>query len=170
MPCTVYEIPYDRDLANKINALNLDIESRIAKASVVTDILREQVLSGSREVTAWNFTPFTEDDVEKLVEQANALESKLSPPYTAPMPRIDRERLAILAALGEEWRELLTTPPEKLDRAGIAETQKGHRKQDIQRLIHHFTAAGDLTMVAKLASVDLNRPLEPQLGFNPDDF
>lgn len=52
----------------------------------------------------------------------------------------------------------------------INKQQVEHRKGDIQRLIRVFADKKDFKMIAKLAQVDFNLPLEPQLGFNPDDF
>lgn len=52
----------------------------------------------------------------------------------------------------------------------IFNQQVVHRKGDIKRLIMHFASKNDFGMVAKLANVDFNFPLEDQIGFDPDKY
>jgi len=52
----------------------------------------------------------------------------------------------------------------------IENDQVKHRIEDVKRLIPIFTAKGDFKKVELLAKVDFTLPLEPQLGFSPDDF
>lgn len=52
----------------------------------------------------------------------------------------------------------------------IRKRQEEHRKEDIKRLIKVFADKGDFLTVTKLANADTTLPLEPQIGFNPDDF
>lgn len=59
-------------------------------------------------------------------------------------------------------------PKELFDK--IEKDQVEHRKGDISRLIKVFTDKGDFATVATLASVDFTKPLESQIGFDPDAY
>lgn len=66
--------------------------------------------------------------------------------------------------------ERMVETGKKVGIAAIHKAQVKHRKEDIKRLIKHFADKKDFDMVAKLAQVDFEKPLEPQIGFDPDDF
>lgn len=52
----------------------------------------------------------------------------------------------------------------------VEKQQIEHRKGDIQRLVTVFNDRGDWKMLKKVINVDFTQPLEPQLGFSPDDY
>ena len=96
-----------------------------------------------------------------------------------------------LAALDAKWKKIndkLTLENDILRDVilGIAETnpelippkvfkkveadQIKHRKEDLARLEKTFRASKDAERLGKVILADPKKPLEPQLGFNPDDF
>lgn len=52
----------------------------------------------------------------------------------------------------------------------VEQRQIEHRKEDIKRLRITFAKTGDEDRLAKTLNVDYARPLEEQLGFDPDEF
>lgn len=59
-------------------------------------------------------------------------------------------------------------PPELLRK--IKTRQTAHRKEDLARLEAVFVAAKDKDRLALVWAADPKKPLEPQLGFDPDAF
>lgn len=60
---------------------------------------------------------------------------------------------------------------DKIDK--ILDEQTDHRQQDLLRLVTTFGAdptPDNLDRLRKVLAADPHKPLEPQLGFNPDDF
>jgi len=53
---------------------------------------------------------------------------------------------------------------------GIRNAQTAHRHEDIRRLRQVFATAQDWERLQKVLNADPTRPLEPQLGFDPDSF
>lgn len=45
-----------------------------------------------------------------------------------------------------------------------------HRKEDLKRLEKTFRKTKDAERLGKVMLADPNKPLEPQLGFNPDTY
>ena len=52
----------------------------------------------------------------------------------------------------------------------LLDHQVKHRKEDLMRVITHFAKKNNLDAIKRIVNVDLSQPLEPQLGFNPDDY
>lgn len=52
----------------------------------------------------------------------------------------------------------------------ILKDQLQHRKEDLARLKKTFLKSKDALRLGKVMLADPKKPLEPQLGFNPDDF
>lgn len=48
--------------------------------------------------------------------------------------------------------------------------QIAHRKEDLRRLKRTFTKSRDAERLGKVMLADPKKPLEPQLGFDPDEF
>jgi hypothetical protein len=86
-------------------------------------------------------------------------------------------RLDELTVEADQLRELVIafvegdTPevPQKLLNL-IKRRQTAHRKEDLERLEKTFIASKDTERLAKVWAASPKRPLEPQLGFNPDSF
>lgn len=53
---------------------------------------------------------------------------------------------------------------------GLAARQTAHRKVDLKRLEETFIKSKDTERLAKVWAADPKKPLEPQLGFDPDAF
>lgn len=169
MPCHVYEIPYDKGLASEIHALNAKIDGTISFVSLLLDQIRDAVLDDKPDAYAVLVRVPVKVSLVDLTSDIAALKNRLSPPYTAPMPVPDEPRLRILRGLLADLAVYQETRFEHLNRVEIQESQVAHRKEDIRRLIDHYNGRGDLEMVKKCIMVDFSQPLEPQLGFNPDD-
>lgn len=54
----------------------------------------------------------------------------------------------------------------------VLEAQEKHRQADLDRLVRVLSASEpiDYEKLRKVLAADTSKPLEPQLGFNPDDF
>lgn len=52
----------------------------------------------------------------------------------------------------------------------VSENQTKHRKEDLKRLKKTFIESEDATRLGLVILADPTKPLEPQLGFDPDDF
>lgn len=59
--------------------------------------------------------------------------------------------------------------PKKLV-AAISTAQLKHRRDDLTRLEKTFIKDKDTENLQKVWDADPSKPLEPQLGFDPDDF
>jgi hypothetical protein len=58
----------------------------------------------------------------------------------------------------------------KGDYEWIQTQQNEHREADLRRLMKVFGDNGDRQRLKKVLDADNTKPLEPQLGFSPDDF
>lgn len=58
----------------------------------------------------------------------------------------------------------------RFKRKQIEADQIRHREEDVKRLIKTFTDQGKYGMILPLLSVDFEKPLEPQLGYDPDSY
>jgi hypothetical protein len=68
---------------------------------------------------------------------------------------------------------LLAVPQEYVDhkiRRIVSKDQIAHRKEDLARLKQTFQKKGDFFRFEKVILADPKKPLEPQLGFDPDVF
>ena len=89
-----------------------------------------------------------------------------------------RKKLDELTAEADKLREILIDavennkvpePDEKLMKE-IVKRQIDHRKMDLARLEDTFTRNKDADRLKKVWAANPKLPLEPQLGFDPDDF
>lgn len=62
------------------------------------------------------------------------------------------------------------TPPSPKVMKLIEKNQITHRKEDLKRLEKTFRAAKDAERLGKTMLADPTKPLEPQLGFDPDAY
>lgn len=58
----------------------------------------------------------------------------------------------------------------KKERKKIEETQTAHRVEDLKRLAKVAIDNWDMDLLKKVTSADKTKPLEPQLGFDPDSM
>lgn len=89
---------------------------------------------------------------------------KLLAEHNALVPEADRMREIILT-LADAGADVPQDFLEQIDKRQIA-----HRKVDLKRLVRTFTKAKDAERLALVWAADPNKPLAPQLGFDPDDF
>jgi hypothetical protein len=83
--------------------------------------------------------------------------------YKAELDRLTREN--------DRLRELVLTGAVNPDeRKKIEKEQIKHRKEDLARLKKTFTDQRDAKRLGLVMLADPKRPLEAQLGFDPDDF
>lgn len=52
----------------------------------------------------------------------------------------------------------------------LLDDQVKHRQEDLMRIIEHFAKKNNLEVIRRIVNVDVTQPLEPQLGFDPDDY
>jgi hypothetical protein len=68
---------------------------------------------------------------------------------------------------------LLAVPKEHVDakiRRIVSKDQTEHRKEDLARLKQTFQRSKDFSRFEKVVLADPKKPLEAQLGFDPDAF
>jgi hypothetical protein len=74
-----------------------------------------------------------------------------------------------LIKIFEENPGFSTKLPKKLV-AAISTSQIKHRREDLDRLEKTFIKNKNTELLQKVWDADPSKPLEPQLGFNPDDY
>lgn len=75
--------------------------------------------------------------------------------------------------LREALLKLITDPTYKVPAAVVKKVstdQTKHRKEDLKRLEKAFRESRDAEKLGKVMLADPTKPLEPQLGFDPDAF
>lgn len=55
-------------------------------------------------------------------------------------------------------------------RTQVQKKQVSHREEDLRRLMKTFGVMGDRAKLQVVIVADPNLPLDPQLGFSPDDY
>lgn len=89
-----------------------------------------------------------------------------------------RKKLDELTAEADRLREIIieaviNKAVPKVDKkfmSLIVARQVAHRQMDLDRLADTFNKNKDAERLAKVWAADPAKPLEPQLGFDPDDF
>jgi hypothetical protein len=108
--------------------------------------------------------PFSESEVAGMRQADRVKHDKLK----ATADRLQHEN--------DILRELLLRvvdggyQPDEKEMAIVNKEQVKHRKQDLARLKKAFTKSRDAERLGKVMLADPNKPLEPQLGFDPDEF
>ena len=135
------------------------------KACQFSDALREYLL----------------DNVE-LEDVLGYLNHDLDGDYLRAVPHlkglyvsVPGETTAKVNELVQEYTDLneMVITKQKLTPAeleSLAFTQQQHREADLVRLMKTFGETGDRKRLLAVLQADATRLLEPQLGFNPDDF
>jgi hypothetical protein len=93
-----------------------------------------------------------------------------SPPITGTPLRAElvSHVKELLSEVDEYVSAAAARKPQDIEK--IQRRQEKHRREDIKRLRVTFAEAGNEKMLAKTLNIDYTQPLEPQLGFNPDDY
>ena len=148
MPCRV-DIPESERIA-------IENQQWLALADELThdmDVLRETLLVDAKSVGEGKKNSFKKslDDFLRLDFETNK---------SGVRDRIFNEAAQIITVF---------------NRPSLAETlllddQVKHRQEDLMRVIAYFAKKNNLDVIRRIVNVDLTQPLEPQLGFNPDDY
>lgn len=156
--------PQEREETKKVRR---ELEALGDKATYSTDVLREYLLGN---MTERQILPHVGHQYEwdSEFDKLKARNLKL---YV----KVDQGLIEQVNELFEEyiWLNDLANrmePPTKKQLEQIRKAQVEHRKADVARLLKSLGAAGDVERLRKVLDVDVNKPLEPQLGFSPDDF
>lgn len=109
---------------------------------------------------------YIESPEEKRAAEKARVDALLKP-YRRDLDRLTKENdflreLVLTLADGAE----LTTAQRK----HVEETQIHHRKEDLARLKETFKANNDWDRFEAVVKASPLEPLEPQLGFDPDEF
>lgn len=160
MPCVSgpsYITVYDY---SKQNAEMLSLADELTHA---LDVVREAILAGGiidgdgrlyKLINKLSDDEFS--DPRKWVAERSA----------GSVPR-DDVLCKYLDSLCDEASEYLS---HDFDMDEVYTRQVAHRKEDIKRLRLKFIEDGDEDNLMKTIEIDYSEPLEPQLGFDPDDF
>ena len=155
MPCSVDPIYVDY---SKVNAEMLDDLNYLTHQ---LDIAREDILAGKTPNLSFML---------KFGDYSVPYDARSSGPTTGiNLDKDSSEHLSALISEGKEYMEVALSG-ESYDTETIYSRQVKHRSEDISRLIKHFLSEENFEMVSKISSVDLTKPLEPQLGFDPDEY
>jgi len=166
MPCrsdymepTANELEQTRKLRERMQAL-------ADRAAYACDVLREYLLGN-----------LTEKDILEYVGhgyEMSTLAGDLAEENSKLYVSVPKEhwtqawdevsRYCALESLATRMEPLTKKQLEQIERQQIA-----HRKKDVARLLKILGEAGDVERLRKVLDVDVNNPLEPQLGFSPDD-
>lgn len=165
MPCRsdyLEPTPGERAATTK---LRKEVEALGDRLTAAMDVLREYLL-GNEPVTA-TLTYVNIDAGREYValrEQNDKLYVKVAP-----------ETMAKVNGMCSEYHDLNTLvcrmePPTKKELEQVRRAQVKHREEDLRRLMKTFGQTADRERLAKVLAADNTKPLEPQLGFSPDEF
>lgn len=148
MPCMVWESEAERRAHERSmwddNADHITHEM---------DVLREQLLDNPENVG--------EEQQKSFKSLLNKfLMMNFDPVKSGVRDRIHSEAARIITAMDNH----------SVIEAILSGDQVEHRKEDLMRVIMYFAKRKDLDAIKRVIDVDLNKPLEPQLGFDPDDY
>lgn len=148
MPCRV-DIPE----SERIAAQNKQWLSLADELTHDMDVLREMLLSDAQSVS-----DSKKDSFKKSLDNFLRLD-------------FESNKFGVRDRIFNETAQIITVfnHPE-LAEALLLDDQVKHRQEDLMRVIMYFAKKKDLDMIKRITNVDLTQPLEPQLGFNPDDY
>lgn len=126
------------------------------------DMLRELLLAENPNKT----------EVENFVLESSTAQQDL--PYISAYGK-SRADEDMINEHYEQWARAMSVADAFLTRGrfgrkAIEKDQIAHRKVDIQRLIKTFADQGKFDKIAPLLTVDFTKPLEPQIGYDPDKY
>ena len=152
------------------NAVNKDLKTLADQITFSSDVLREYILSGQGKILKHVNIPYRKA-FDILAKKAKDL-------YVAA----DHGLIKHVDDLSQNYNWLNTQVieldegnalPSQVKDAMLAEVEKQqveHRKADIARLVKVFAARQDYAALRVCIDADVTKPLDPQLGFSPDDF
>lgn len=143
MPCRVDPTPQEIEA------------SRIAREKRLTEPLEKEVEKTTRRVSA------AQKEINNLTDANNALSVRVD--YLQDLIwRMDNS-LTVEGQYSDDVEEEIVA---------VLERQTQHRQADIDRLVRTLSAAKtiDYAKLSKVLAADITKPLEPQLGFDPDEI
>lgn len=146
---------------------------KVADALVYSsDVLREHILEG-------NFDTFTRTEIphigqsERYREEVKVLQARFKNLYMPPALYDSYNNRLTLLLNDYIGLDVIVVSGAKVGKsilADITNDQIKHREDDLRRLMKTFADSGDRVRLKKVLDADNTKPLEPQLGFSPDDF
>lgn len=173
MPCrSDYMEPSQREL-NRGNAIVTGLNELADELTHINDVFREFILGevkSDRKVVM----PLV-NKYESFYQRLNTLEQQHENLYYLARSSKVPGLIEHVWELMEEYDGLnkFITKVQTLrvtDYEVIRERQIAHREADLSRLMRVFGANGDRKRLKLVLDADATKPLEPQLGFNADDF
>ena len=170
MPCrSDYMEPTERE-KNRGNKIVTDLNTLADELTYANDVLREYLLGETkvRPLGHVNLTDRFSSTLKRLKDQRGGLYAPAIPRSLPGLFSHVKELLAeyqVLNAFVTRTRVIHVT-----DMDTIRERQNEHREADLSRLMKTFAASGDRLRLRAVLDADSTKPLEPQLGFSPDDF
>lgn len=161
MPCTMQTIKFNR---TKENAELKELGDLLTHE---LDKIREAFLSGDTP----DFSGYDENWMHVLKRARAGYSHERSGPSEGVLT--DAKLLAQVEELAAEYvflRAAWRTDQGQSVKAAISRAQVEHRKEDLKRLAHTFIDSEDAVRLRKVLETDPAYPLQPQLGFDPDEF
>lgn len=161
MPCTMHTIRFNR---TKENAELKELGDLLTHE---LDKIREAFLSDDTP----DFSGYDENWMHVLKNARAGYSQENSGPSEGVLT--DAKLLAQVEELAAEYvflRAAWRTDRGQSAKATIRRIQVEHRKEDLKRLAHTFIDSEDEVRLRKVLEADPAYPLQPQLGFDPDEF
>lgn len=169
MPCDgSYMEPNEGELSEG-REHNIKVKRLADRLTHDLDMIREWILAGMENNPAM-YAKVMENHEAKL-DTFYAERDQMY--YMVPI-RLKLYSLKELESLVNEHSEYRTkvSSSKPFATVRIEKRQIAHRKKDLDRLLITFAkgGVGKETLIQKVLKADPNKPLTPQLGFDPDDF
>ena len=161
MPCTMPTIRFNR------TKQNAELKKLGDLLTHELDKIREAFLSGDTP----DFSGYDENWMHVLKNARAGYSQENSGPSEGVLT--DAKLLAQVEELAAEYvflRAAWRTDRGQSVKATIRRIQVEHRKEDLKRLAHTFIDSEDEVRLRKVLEADPAYPLQPQLGFDPDEF
>lgn len=153
MPCSVDPIPVNYSKENK------QLKEICDEAYHALDVAREKIIEGEKP------------DLTVLIKMERFKGSRVfrmdrsSGPFEGTPP--DHRLVDLFHELKKEAGQYFDG---KYDIVDVESKQRAHRIEDIKRLRVHFASIGDEEGLRSTMDIDYDRPLKPQLGYDPNDY
>lgn len=167
MPCrSDYMEPTPGERAESAEVRQL-FENIGNKACHYSDILRECLLG---EIPLAEALPYVNHDLDG--EYLRAV-PKLEGLYVSVDEKTRCKTNELVQGYTDTNELLINGGPDNLSNQqlhDIRQKQRGHRQEDLDRLMRHFASVNDKVRLRKVLEADAGKLLKPQLGFDPDEY
>lgn len=161
MPCTMQTLSFNRtEENNRLKEIG-------DEATHELDMIREAIIAGGTPDFSADWTTWRNDWV-RMKLASSAERSGPSEGVLTDLNLLNKvgNLLDQQDAIRVSWR---ANKGSGIRNELIAQ-QVEHRREDIKRLGHVFVENGDWGRLRLVMEADPEQPLEPQLGFDPDEF